>query len=94
MDSHFTMPPGPLPVPNGAAPEMLIPLSAGLRLRITKLIRCAGTALCAAMVCLPMLLAPRPKTPLRVLGIAVFEYLTRLRGGTLGKGRRLAVAQA
>jgi hypothetical protein len=41
-----------------------------------------------------MLLAARPKTPLRVLCIAAFEYLARLRGGTLGRRRRLAIAHA
>ena len=41
-----------------------------------------------------MLLAARPKTPLRVFCIAGFEYLARLRGGTLGRRRRLAIAHA
>ena len=48
----------------------------------------------ALMVCSPMLLAARPKTPLRVFCIAAFEYLARLRGGTLGRRRRLAIAHA
>ena len=63
-------------------------------LRITELARVAGTAVSAVMVCLPMLLAARPKTPLRVFCIAAFEYLARLRGGTLGRRRRLAIAHA
>jgi len=41
-----------------------------------------------------MLFAPRPKTPLRVFCIAAFEFLARLRGGTLGRQRRLALAHA
>src|SRR5262245_51690843 len=64
------------------------------RSRITELARCAGTAVSAVMVCSPMLVAARPKTPLRVLCIAAFEYLARLRGGTLGSRRRLAMAHA
>jgi hypothetical protein len=58
------------------------------------LARVAGTAVFAVMVCSPMLLAACPKTPLRVLCIAAFEYLARLRGGTLGRRRRLAIAHA
>ena len=46
------------------------------------------------MACSPLLLAARPKTPLRVFCIAAFEFLARLRGGTLGKQRRLAMAHA
>jgi hypothetical protein len=46
------------------------------------------------MGCSPLLLAARPKTPLRVFCIAAFEFLARLRGGTLGKRRRVAMAQA
>lgn len=41
-----------------------------------------------------MLLAEHPKSPLRVLGIAAFEYLALLRGGTLGRQRRNAMAIA
>lgn len=41
-----------------------------------------------------MLLQARPRTPLRVFCIAAFEYLARLRGGTLGRQRRLSLAQA
>jgi len=65
-----------------------------VRPRITELARVAGTAMSAAMVCSPMLLAARPKTPLRVFCIAAFEYLAHLRGGTLGRRRRLAMAHA
>ena len=64
------------------------------RWRITELAHAAGTAVSAVMVCSPMLLAARPKTPLRVFCIAAFEYLARLRGGTLGRTRRLAIAHA
>jgi hypothetical protein len=41
-----------------------------------------------------MLLERSPGTPLRVFCIAAFEYLARLRGGTLGRRRRLALAHA
>ena len=64
------------------------------RLRITELAQVARTAVSAVMICSPMLLAARPKTPLRVFCIAGFEYLARLRGGTLGRRRRLAIAHA
>src|SRR4029450_10395179 len=61
---------------------------------ITELVRIAGTAVSAVMVCSPMLLEARPRTPLRVFCIAAFEYLARLRGGTLGRRGRLAIAHA
>src|SRR5688572_5154688 len=61
---------------------------------ITELVRIAGTAVAAVMVCSPMLLEARPRTPLRVFCIAAFEYLARLRGGTLGRQRRVAIAHA
>ena len=64
------------------------------RLRIRELARVAAAAVSAAIVCSPLLLAARPKTPLRVFCIAAFEFLARLRGGTLGKRRRLAMALA
>jgi len=41
-----------------------------------------------------MLVAARPKTPLRVFCIAAFEFFARLRGGTLGRRRRIAMAHA
>jgi hypothetical protein len=63
-------------------------------LRITELARVAGSAASAIMVCSPMFLAARPRTPLRVLCVAAFEYLARLQGGTLGRQRRLAIAHA
>jgi len=50
---------------------------------ITKLVRIAGTAVSAAVVCFPMLLQACPRTPLRVFCIAAFEYLARLRGRTI-----------
>jgi len=62
--------------------------------QIHELARVAGTAVSAVMVCSPLLLAARPKTPLRVFCIAAFEFLARLRGGTLGRRRRLAMAHA
>jgi hypothetical protein len=61
---------------------------------ITELVRIAGTAVSAVMVCSPMLMEARPRTPLRVFCIAAFEYLARLKGGTLGRHRRLAIAHA
>jgi hypothetical protein len=61
---------------------------------MTELARVAATAASALMVCSPMLLASRPKTPLRVFCIAAFEFFARLRGGTLGRRRRQAMAYA
>jgi len=62
--------------------------------RLSELARVTGTAVAAVVVCSPLLLATRPKTPLRVFCIAAFEFLARLRGSTLGKERRLAMAHA
>jgi hypothetical protein len=62
--------------------------------RITELARVTGTAFSAVLVCCPLLLAARPKTPLRVFCIAAFEFFARLRGGTLGRQRRTAMAHA
>jgi len=64
------------------------------RMRIAELAHVAGTAVSATMVCFPMLLAAPPKTPLRVFCVAAFEYLARLRGGTLGTRKRMAIAHA
>jgi hypothetical protein len=61
---------------------------------LRELARVATAALTAALVCSPLFLASRPKTPLRVLCIAAFEFLARLRGRSLGKLRRLAIALA
>lgn len=61
---------------------------------IAGILRSIGTAVSALAVCLPMLCASRPRTPLRVLCVAAFEYLARLAGGTLGRQRRLALACA
>jgi len=94
MNSQLTFTPPRVPPPPEGTPGKRAAITAGNRLRITELIRCGGTAVGAAMICFPMLLAKRPRTPLRVLGIAVFEYLARLRGATLGKCRRLAIAYA
>jgi hypothetical protein len=62
--------------------------------RITELVCVAGKAVSAVMFCSPLLLAPRPKTPLRVFCIVAFEFLARLHGGTLGRRRRMAMAHA
>ena len=65
-----------------------------VRLTTRELARVAAAGALAVMICFPLLLAARPKTPLRVFCIAAFEFLARLRGGTLGKRRRLAMAFA
>jgi len=65
-----------------------------VRWRIRELARVTAAAASAALVCSPLLLATRPKTPLRVCCIAAFEFLARLQGSALGKGCRLAMAQA
>jgi hypothetical protein len=62
--------------------------------RIMELASVAGTAMSALMVCSPLLLAARPKTPLRVFCIAAFEFFARLEGRTLGRQRRQAIAHA
>ena len=62
--------------------------------KVTELLGIARAAVPAAIVCMPMFLEARPRTPLRVFCIAAFEYLARLRGGTLGRRRRLALAHA
>jgi len=66
----------------------------GLTQRIIEAARAAGTAAWAVIVCSPLLFASRPKTPLRVLCIAAFEFLARWNGETLGRRRRLAMALA
>jgi hypothetical protein len=79
----------------GAAASGPVPFrSLGHIRKFVKFVRSAATALLAVLVCAPMLAAGRPKTPLRVLCIAAFEYLARLRGGTLKSGQRLAMACA
>src|SRR5688572_10833788 len=62
--------------------------------KVIELLRIARAAVPAAIVCMPMFLEARPRTPLRVFCIAAFEYLARLRGGSLGRRRRLALAHA
>jgi hypothetical protein len=81
---HDIYSPGEVDSTEGASP----------RSRIIEIVRVAGSAIGAAMVCSPMIFAAHPKTPLRVLGITTFEYLARLRGGTLGRRRRHAMALA
>lgn len=61
---------------------------------IVELVRVAGAAVGAVLVCLPMLVEARPRTPLRVFCIAAFEYLARMGGETLGRERRVAIAHA
>lgn len=62
--------------------------------RFIELMRIAGKAVTALAVCSPMLAEARPRTPLRVFCIAVFEYFARLSGKTLGRRRRVAIAHA
>src|SRR5688572_4684157 len=59
--------------------------------RILRFVRIAATSLIA---CLPLLLARRPRTPLRVLCIGAFEYAARLDGHRLDRAARLALAYA
>lgn len=59
-----------------------------------RLFRCGCIAAVSLVRCLPLLLARRPRTPLRVLCIGAFEYLGRLRGGRLDHTRRTALAYA
>lgn len=61
---------------------------------IAELARAAAAAASTAIVCAPMLAAARPKTPLRVFGVAAFEYFARVGGATLGPRRRRAMAYA
>jgi hypothetical protein len=62
--------------------------------RVKELVRVARSVVSAVMICSPMLLGARPRTPLRVFCIVAFEYLARLHGGTLGRRRRFAMAHA
>jgi hypothetical protein len=62
--------------------------------RIAALARVAGTGLSAVILCSPMFLAARPKTPLRVFCIAAFEHFARLQRATLGSRCRQAMAYA
>jgi hypothetical protein len=62
--------------------------------KTVNLLRIAGAAAASLVVCSPLFLAARPKTPLRVLCVATFDYLARLRGRTLGRTRRVAIAHA
>src|SRR4029079_3699156 len=61
-----------LPMRSSAPPHQGFALSR----RLTELARVAGTAVYAMMVCSPLLLARRPRTPLRVFCIAAFEFLS------------------
>jgi hypothetical protein len=59
-----------------------------------RLVYCAGLALWSFLECLPIMAAVRPRTPLRVLCIAAFEYLARLEGGSQKASTRAALAFA
>lgn len=61
---------------------------------IANLLRIGRAAVASVLVCSPMFLRARPKTPLRVFCIVAFEYLARVGGGTLGTRRRVAIAHA
>lgn len=59
-----------------------------------KLFRYGGMAAASFLTCIPMLLARRPRTPLRVLCIGAFDYLARLHGRRLDHTDRMALAYA
>lgn len=70
-------------------------LRRGRRLwRLRDVLRYAGMATTSVAICLPMLLRGRPRTPLRVLCIGAFEYLSRLKGCRLDSAGRMALACA
>ena len=62
--------------------------------RVRQLLRCIRMASASFLSCVPLFVARRRKTPLRVLCIGAFEYLARLRGASLDDTRRLALAYA
>ena len=62
--------------------------------RVQQRLRCIRIVSTAFLSCVPLFVARRPKTPLRVLCIAAFEYLARLRGASLDDTHRLALAYA
>lgn len=62
--------------------------------RIHGFFRCSHLAVVSLITCLPLLVARRPRTPLRVLCIGAFEYLARLDGRKLDRAVRMALAYA
>jgi hypothetical protein len=62
--------------------------------RIWRVLRYTGMAATSLFACVPLLLARRPQTSLRLLCIGAFEYLARLQGRGLDRRARLAVACA
>src|SRR5688572_3536463 len=64
---------------------------AGRMRRLLQVLKLATAALCT---CAPLLVARRPRTPLRVLCIGAFEYAARVGGGRLDSARRMALACA
>ena len=59
-----------------------------------RVIHCVGLAAWSFLRCLPMMAASRPRTPLRVLCITAFEYLSRLEGRGQQPATRAALALA
>jgi len=59
-----------------------------------RVVYCLGLALWSGIECLPIMMAMRPRTPLRVLCIAAFEYLSRLEGRSQKPSTRRAIALA
>jgi hypothetical protein len=59
-----------------------------------RFLRFGGIAAASLLTCAPMLLARRPRTPLRVLCISAFEYLARLNGRRLHRTERIALGCA
>ena len=60
----------------------------GRRLQLLKL------AAISLIACVPLLVARRPRTPLRVLFIGALDYAARLGGSRLDRARRMALACA
>ena len=62
--------------------------------RMRRLFQCSRMAGASLFACVPMLLARRPETPLRLLCIGAFEYLARVQGRRLDDTGRRALACA
>lgn len=62
--------------------------------RVLLLFRSCRLAVASFLACFPMMFERPPGTPLRVLCIAAFEYLTRLRGEKADAACRVALAHA
>src|SRR5688572_16354762 len=64
------------------------------RPRPRQLTRCVRMAVSSLFSCIPLSLARRPQTPLRLLCIGAFDYVARLRGRSLDTAARTALACA